>query len=356
MIKNSAKFYFPSLDGLRSLACIGIVAMHVSANLKIKDVSDIGVVDYFISFAGNFVLLFMMVSAFSLCCGYLERFHNGSISLENFYSKRYKRILPFFALLTLIDVIKCVFENGFSFSNTLIGELWEAFANITLVFGLLPNNGIDVVGVGWFLGIIFLFYMLFPFYSVLLKKKTAAWLWLAVSLVWYVAIERYFQPINGAIGGTSCMLVVAPFFLVGGIAYIYVDKLKKLTENATLRNVIKVAIVCYSVAFFIFHFSFIFSNLLLYTMWLIYAIIDCSTRRKWTFLSNRVMAFISGISMEIYLSRMMFFRVIEKIHLANYFSNPKILYLTTLSVVVACTIFFACVWKKVEKRVVRKNT
>lgn len=356
MIKNSAKFYFPSLDGLRSLACIGIVAMHVSANLKIKDVSDIGVVDYFISFAGNFVLLFMMVSAFSLCCGYLERFHNGSISLENFYSKRYKRILPFFALLTLIDVIKCVFENGFSFSNTLIGELWEAFANITLVFGLLSNNGIDVVGAGWFLGVIFLFYMLFPFYSVLLKNKKTAWLGFLVSLVWFVAIERYFQPVKGSFGGHTCMLAVAPFFLVGGIAFIYVDEMKKYAEITTLRNAVKIVVICYSIAFFVFQFSFIFSNLLLYTMWLIYAIIDCSTRRKWTFLSNRVMAFISGISMEIYLSHMMFFRIFEKIHLANYFSNPKILYLVTLSLVVACTIIFACVWKKFEKKVVRKNT
>lgn len=121
------------------------------------------------------------------------------------------------------------------------------------------------------------------------------------------------------------MLAVAPFFLVGGIAFIYVDELKKYAENTTLRNAVKIVVICYSIAFFVFQFSFIFSNLLLYTMWLIYAIIDC-------------------------------FRIFEKIHLANYFSNPKILYLVTLSLVVACTIIFACVWKKFEKKVVRKNT
>ncbi|KDS55941.1 acyltransferase domain protein [Phocaeicola vulgatus str. 3975 RP4] len=44
------------------------------------------------------------------------------------------------------------------------GSLFEAFMNCTLVFGLLPNNSLEVIGVGWFLGTVFLFYMLFPFF------------------------------------------------------------------------------------------------------------------------------------------------------------------------------------------------
>lgn len=39
-------------------------------------------------------------------------------------------------------------------------QLYEAFADLTLCFSLIPN--ISVIGVGWTLGVIFLFYILFP--------------------------------------------------------------------------------------------------------------------------------------------------------------------------------------------------
>ncbi|WP_158223266.1 hypothetical protein [Fibrobacter sp. UWS1] len=43
-----------------------------------------------------------------------------------------------------------------------ISELYQAFADLTLAFNLLPNPDISVIGVGWFLGLVFLFYMIFP--------------------------------------------------------------------------------------------------------------------------------------------------------------------------------------------------
>ena len=72
----------------------------------------------------NFVFLFFIISSFSLCCGYYERIKTGSITLNCFYTKRYWRILPFFAFLSLIDIM-----IGFS-----KGSLFEAFMNCTLVF------------------------------------------------------------------------------------------------------------------------------------------------------------------------------------------------------------------------------
>lgn len=77
-------------------------------------------------------------------------------------------------MLTLIDVALCVASEHFKLTDTLVGELWEAFANMTLSFGLIPGNDISVVGVGWFLGVIFLFYMLFPFFVFLMGTKEAS--------------------------------------------------------------------------------------------------------------------------------------------------------------------------------------
>lgn len=344
--------YF-SLNGLRTLACIGIVTMHVAANSSMKPTKNI-VTSNIIEYAGEFVLLFMMVSAFSMCCGYLERFQSKSISINDFYTKRYKRILPFFALLTVIDVIKCLVENHFSFSDSVIGELWEAFANLTLIFGLAPGNDISVVGVGWFLGVIFLFYMLFPFFSVLLENKRRAWFAFVVSIIWALGMRNYFGPIKGAPAGSTCMLVIAPYFLVGGIIYLYTQHLKSLAEKKIPAILAKVVIILYTAIFFIYPESrFLYSDLLLYTFWLIYAVMENKSTRNWTLLNNKVMTFISGISMEIYLAHMMIFRVVEKIHLERFIHNNDALYWSTLALVLLGAIILASCWKKIEKRYIR---
>lgn len=85
--------------------------------------------------------------------------------MNDFYKKRYTRILPFFAFLCVVDLLV----------SPSIGSLYEFFANITLCFGFLPNYGaITVIGVGWFLGIIFVFYMLYPFFVFLMDNKKRA--------------------------------------------------------------------------------------------------------------------------------------------------------------------------------------
>ena len=89
----------------------------------------------------------------------------------------------------------------------------------------------------------------------------------------------------------------------------------------------------------------------MYTLWLIYAIVENSEKKS--FLSNSVMTFMSGISMEIYLCHMMFFRFVEILHLEKFFTNENALYFTTLTLVLSSAIVFSVIWKKIEKKVVK---
>lgn len=57
---------YSSLDGLRAYAAVGIVLMHVQANLMIKP-SDNFLTCNVIPWFTNFTLLFMIISAFSVC-------------------------------------------------------------------------------------------------------------------------------------------------------------------------------------------------------------------------------------------------------------------------------------------------
>lgn len=344
-VESSGKERYSSLNGLRTLACVGIVAMHVNANVDIHPTPNV-LVDV-ISFAGNFVLMFMMVSAFSMCCGYFERIQNGNISMDAFYKKRYTRILPFFLLLVIIDVIKTFASEGFSWTDILIAELWESFADITLLFGFIPNHNIEVVGVSWFLGVIFLFYLLFPFFTFLLANKKRAWLAFAIVLGLYFSVRYYFNPIKESSFDNTSLIHDLPYFMLGGLLFLYRKAIVKIMSDKAPRMVFRFVVLVYTAWFFLFSEQrFELANLILYALWLIYAICESVGVRRTTFLNNKMMTFFSGISMEVYLCHMMIFRVVEKIHLEKMLSNVDLFYYSSFILTLVGAIAFSWVWKK----------
>lgn len=72
---------YTSLDGLRSIAAIGIVIMHVLANLDTTPDKSTILYGTVIPSLTNFVYLFFSISAFAMCCGYYERMKSGQIFL-----------------------------------------------------------------------------------------------------------------------------------------------------------------------------------------------------------------------------------------------------------------------------------
>lgn len=83
--------------------------------------------------------------------------------------------------------------------------------------------------------------------------------------------------------------------------------------------------------------------LLVASLFLIYAISDQKSR----LLENRVTGFFSGISMEIYLSHMVIFRVIERLGWNRFFGNGWLQYVITVILVLAGASVFAVVMQKI---------
>ena len=80
---------------------------------------------------------------------------------------------------------------------------------------------------------------------------------------------------------------------------------------------------------------------------LVYAIIfRGGTAAGHPLLENRVTKFVSDISMEIYLSHMVVFRVIEKTGLNQMFGNGVLQYIVAVLLVLAVTMVFSVVMKK----------
>lgn len=327
------KEHYGAIDGIRTIACIGIVLMHMATN---NSYSLSGFIyDSMIPSFTNFVFLFMTVSAFGMCCGYYERVINNKISFNDFYGKRFKKILPFFGLLVLLDIAM----------SPSIDALYEAFANLTLLFGFLPGAGnITVIGVGWFLGLIFVFYICFPFFCVLLQSKRRAWMAFAISLIYNFVCTVYFD------AGRNNILYSGCYFLAGGLIYLYRHELMKLNRWIGLGA------AAVSVALYYLLRGNTAGCLLISVCWLSYAIICAGggTARKSYFLENRITNFISGISMEIYLSHMVIFRVVEKLGLNQIVGNGWIQYIVTVVIVLLGAILFSVAVKKLIGLVEKK--
>lgn len=219
---------YESLNGLRAIAAIGIVCMHVKANIDTN--AEGFVYSNVIGRMSDLVFLFMMISAFSLCCGYYDKFKQGTVSPNDFFKRRYQRILPFFAILVIISVaiphhpnkaevakasLSILGESGFS---PYMENFFEGISELTLSFGLLPNPNMSVMGVGWFLGVIFLFYMLFPFFVFMMDNKRRAWESLIiVHILSFITVSYFYSK------KFLCYEVIpqnimynVPFFVLGG--------------------------------------------------------------------------------------------------------------------------------------------
>lgn len=222
---------YEGIDGLKAYAIIGIALMHVLTNGK-YDLEGF-VFGKLIPSSTNLVFLFMMVSGFGMCCGYYQKIVDCKISMEEFYSKRYIKIWPYFALLCALDFVISPSKNS----------LYEVFANLTLCQGLLPTANISVIGVSWTLAVIFVFYMLFPFFCFLLGNKKRAWGVAIVALVFNFLCGSYFN------ADRTNIVYDAVYFIAGGLIFLY---RKELAEFAQKHKVIAGAILlAATVAYFV---------------------------------------------------------------------------------------------------------
>lgn len=226
MSHSTVKQKYDNLDGFRTIAAIGIIMMHILVN---GDYGLSGGIFAVICTFGNFVRLFFIISGFGMCCGYYERIKNNEISINTFFLNRYKKILPFFSLLVLVDLV---------FAWDGVGSLIEGFANITLMYGFLPYNSITVIGVGWTLGVIFAFYLLFPFFVVLIWDKKCAWISLFITFVLGYICVYYFDTSDN-------FLRFFFYFIAGGLLYLYRDNIaQSLRNKTTIMRLVCASMAC----------------------------------------------------------------------------------------------------------------
>ncbi len=342
---KAVREHYDNLDGFRAISCLCIIAMHIRANAA-YEISDL-VFNKIVPSWTQFVPLFLMISGFGMFCGYYERFRSKSIDLDTFYLKRYQKILPFFAVLIVIGVIM---------EHSVAGFI-EGLTEATLTFGLLPNNQLSVIGVSWTLGVIFLFYMLFPFFVFLCSNPRRAVGALLVSMMLSLFCSGYFfkeQFVIADFAERHNFLYCTPFFLGGGCTYLFRHKIRSLFSKnrwVSLAGCIALTVLWYFVPNAVGTVSILMlKNLVLFLPWLWYAI---SVESK--VLNNRVMKYLSGISLELYLAQMIVFRVLEKVHGLYLFGKGWLSFLAAWAAVTVGLIIMIECYRKASALILSKR-
>lgn len=327
---------YEALDGFRAYAAVGIVAMHVLANAGISGLPAGFVFDALIPWFTDFTLLFMILSGFSLSCGYFTRIQSGAITPAKFYRRRIERILPFFALMAIA-------ETAVTFSSE---SLMELYADLTLCFGLLPEADIEIIGVGWFIGVVMVYYMIYPFVVALQSSRRSSWLtMMAVTVL--VAMGCFYsfnRDIPEPLLTRADILYCLPLFLAGGLLFHY----RKAVALASRQHPFLWAVLAVgaTVLFFLFpvyrlgQFQRLASDGLLFTLWTMAVL---GIRPAW--LAGKSVRWLAAISLEIYLCHMPCFRILQKIGVTEWFDNPVEAYFLTLSLTLLMAVITAYVGK-----------
>lgn len=308
--------YYIGIDYLRILSCVGIVMMHMLSyeNNHYTFTKKLALI---IPYFTDFVFVFMVISAFVLCLKYYDDVINGNFNVLCFYKKRTRKIIPLFMLLVCVDI----------FVNHSKQALIEGIADISLLFGLFPNS-IGVVGVGWFIGLIFAFYYIFPFFCFLIRDKRVALISFVMSIFMNYVVGTYFNVERHNIVFSLC------FFVLGGIIFLYRSNLEKAPKLFTLV-LLSLALAAY------FYNQNTITRLALAGSLLVVAI----GISKEALLSKATL--LGSVSYEVYLLHMPVFRLISHFNINYMFGYGMFQYFFTVIIVLSLSVLIAILFNKV---------
>lgn len=223
---NSNRLEF--LDSGRGFAVLYVVIFHI---VFVPQLQYPPILKRFLEFGGSGVILFFVVSAFSLCVTMPKHVGQGSAVLS-YAIARIFRIVPLFYIMLVITIWRDVAYRDMSFG------LDKILASVFFVFNFNPEFAKGIVWASWTIGVEMPFYLLFPLLYLLLDnmvKKIAFALVIAVAvfvfdnyvvtLITDPTILRQYRFMN--------LLHNIPVFVIGMIAFDVYEMIKNKSHIHT---------------------------------------------------------------------------------------------------------------------------
>lgn len=153
----------PGLNGLRALAASLVLVSHVFQISAIMGVAEGAKLMDRVDFGGDMVNLFFVLSGFIITYTLIkEENKTGTISIKNFYAKRFLRIWPIYFLLLIIVCFIGWFTNGFGGFPDLNSKSVFIVSLFLVNFNYFFQFPLSVIGHYWSLSVEEQFYLFWP--------------------------------------------------------------------------------------------------------------------------------------------------------------------------------------------------
>lgn len=177
----SKRNYFDFVDGLRGIAVLMVILVHVSQSIGDGHYLSSSIQTY-VNAGARGVQLFFILSAFTLFSSNSRRAENEERPLLRFYIRRAFRILPFWWVMAAVWLTYGVIHDHQLALNSF-------FLAVTFLFGFSRFNlALELIPGGWSLFVEETFYLILPFITKRLKSLYdaigATILLLILSIIW----------------------------------------------------------------------------------------------------------------------------------------------------------------------------
>jgi peptidoglycan/LPS O-acetylase OafA/YrhL len=143
------------IDTLRGLAALYVVVYHLTMITRPVAVPPTWLINI-TNAGGSGVMLFFIVSAFTLCLSMESRSTGAAEPVANFYIRRLFRIAPLFYLWLVIYYVRDIWYYRVYHSAGMVAQ------SVFFVFNLTPGQEAGYVWASWTIGVEMLFYAMFP--------------------------------------------------------------------------------------------------------------------------------------------------------------------------------------------------
>lgn len=215
---------FYGCDLLTLLGMIGIFLTHLThvlAGFRIIDYQTFPVDSYYNLQVA--VVLFFLVSGFKIAASLDHSFRDHTFSYPRYLLRRFVSIWP---LLMIAMISYLIFRSCLYPAQEKDLNAWSYLEQIFLLQGFNPNDVGVVVPGSWFIGCLWIFYLVAPLLGRFAKSSHRLLYVLAVSLlVRYLFSLTYNNPWFGLDEGTwntyvgHCYVSSFPFFVLGFFIY-----------------------------------------------------------------------------------------------------------------------------------------
>lgn len=244
-------------------------------------------------------------------------------SLLHFYARRYRRIYPAWFIIACLYYIPLCMDGRLNIADTLL--------SITVNWGFWEHDELTF----WFIPAIMMLYTAAPAYISLIRRQPV-WRWMPVAAMMLCVLIQYWSPLHNAVGHLEIFFSRLPIFMLGINIGQPVMERRTLGHGAQwvlLLMLVMSAIVCINFEnglrgrFPLFIERMVYIPLSVSMLLLSGRLLSAAPQRL-----CRLLSFIGGISLELYLIHYHFvLKYLRELHLGYWLTAISTIVISALA-------------------------